>query len=97
MLFGPGLQTALLGPFRVAGICLAVLFSGVLPDRSPQIAALGLFVGLCGLVELIAVPTAFFRLARTPELRTARNVAFSVAGLSLFLIVVWVWLVALYA
>ena len=82
--FGLTLKVCLLTPAISIFVCVAVLFSRILPPRSPHILELGLVIFAMTVVELIAIVTAIVRLIQTADLRTRRNAfVVTLGGLSL--------------
>jgi hypothetical protein len=78
--FGPTLKVCLLTPTITIFVGIAILFSRVLPPRSPHILEVGLVILAMSVVEMIAVVTAVVRLIQTTELRTRRNTFMAALG-----------------
>ena len=71
--FGPLLRAVLVSGGVVAAVYVAVLFSGLLPPRSPWLGHLATALVAIGIVELGAVTMASIRLIRSADSRSARN------------------------
>jgi len=70
----------LLVPAIVISSCVIVVFSGLLPPRSPRISDLWVVVFVATPIELFAVVAATVRLVRRPEFRTGCNVLLTALG-----------------
>lgn len=78
--FGATLQYGVLVPASIIFVCVAVLFSRMLPPRSPWIADIGILLAAMTLVETIPLAAAMVRLTRAPDLRTRRNILITAVG-----------------
>jgi hypothetical protein len=67
-------------PAGVIAICIGILFSGVLPPRSPRIADIGLIIGAMSLIEVVSFGVMVGSLSRKRIARTSGSVLTVILG-----------------